>query len=62
MRFLIAFSTKNKTRVVGHEGKDFQGLLVMITSILTQLLKVVSKEDILNCLEFAEEYTKDTKG
>ena len=59
MRFLLSVSTKNKTWVVGREGKDFYRLLTMITAILVELLKIVSKDDILNCLKVAEEHSKN---
>lgn len=59
MRFLLSISTKNKTWVIGHEGKDFYRLLAMITSILIELLKIVSKDDILNCLKVAEEHSEN---
>lgn len=56
MRFLFVISTKNRINILGHEGKDNYRFLAMITAILSKLLKIVSKEDILKCLEAAEEY------
>jgi len=58
MKFLLSISTKKKTFIAGRFGKDYNKLLVMMTSIFAELLKVINKEDILICLEIAENHNK----
>lgn len=59
MRFILAISGNKRTKVFGHEGKNKLHFIVMLTAILKESFRFLSKEDILICLDLAEKYHKE---
>lgn len=62
MRFLIAISNDKRTKVIGHEGKTKLQFAIMITAILKECFRFLSKEELEVCLNIAEkQYEEDNK-